>query len=204
MAAKYRRPAQLTPEQVELIEGDAGTEARMELAHATASALVPLGRQRYEAATKERILEVIEDEGIDGIAETWVDAPENSLPGVLWRGYLLSEWIRRYPEEVAQRYTAAKIIYGEKNADQVALVVTPAILKSMWDEVFDGDFDGDFVDVIRQSARFTHLLSIVTQAWIDDDGHPLATHVTLRDTAMTRTSEDFRRAGEELLSGTLA
>lgn len=203
MSGKHRRPAQLSAEQIDLIDGDVNTEARTELAHATASALVPLRSHNFEAADRARVLSVIDDEGIDLIAESWVDAPELSLPGVLWRGYLLREWIRRYPDVVTHRYTAARIVHGKENEKELALVSTPAMVKLAWDAVFSGRFDGDFVDVIRQSARLTDLLARVEPVWIDDDEHPLATEVTRRDTAMARVADEFRRAGEELVAGTL-
>lgn len=204
MNAKHRRPAQLSPEQVELLDGDINTEARLELAHATASALVPSRNRAFEPADRDRVLAVIENEGIDVVAESWVDAPELSLPGVLWRGYLLREWIRRYPDVVTNRFTAARIAHGKENENELALVSTPAMVKMTWDNVFSGNFEGDFVDVVRQSARLTDLLSRVEPIWIEDDEHPLATEVTRRDTAMARVADDFRRAGEELVSGSFA
>lgn len=204
MNAKHRRPAQLTPDQVELLEGDTNTEARLELAHATAAALVPSRNRSFEPADRERVLAVIDAEGIDAVAESWVDAPELSLPGVLWRGYLLREWIRRYPDVVTHRYTAARVAFGEENDKESALVSTPAMVKMTWDNVFSGEFEGDFTDVVRQSARLTDFLSRVEPIWIDDDEHPLATEVTRRDTAMARVADDFRRAGEELVAGRLA
>ena len=46
----------------------------------------------YDSEVRKRILELAETEGIDVLAETWVSSPETTLPGILWRGYLLREY----------------------------------------------------------------------------------------------------------------
>lgn len=204
MNATYRRPGQLKPEQIDLIEGSTNLQAQYELAHTLATALVPLGSARETPEVVERVQSLIESEGIDSLAEAWVDSPEDSLPGILWRGYLLREWIRRFPDEVKLRYDAATSAEVEADPGNVALVPSTAKVKSLWDDVFAGGFDGDFSEVIRQSARLTDLLARVEPVWIDDDGHPLATAVTRRDIGMMRTAVEFRQAGERLVRGELA
>ncbi|AJC70158.1 hypothetical protein X956_09260 [Trueperella pyogenes TP8] len=199
-----RRPAQLKPEQIELIEGDADTAATSELAHTSAQAIVPLGNTRAEeSGVSARVLELIREEGIDMIAESWVNSPDDSLPGVLWRGFLLSEWIRRYPEEVAERFAAARVAMGESEPEKLEQVLNPREVRAKWDEVFVGGFVGDFADVLRASARLTDFLGRVQPTWISSDKHPMATEVTRRDTAMLRTADEFRVAGERLVKGLL-
>ncbi|WP_461184165.1 hypothetical protein [Trueperella pyogenes] len=199
-----RRPAQLKPEQIELIEGDADTAATSELAHTSAQAIVPLGKTcAEESEVSARVLELIREEGIDMIAESWVNSPDDSLPGVLWRGFLLSEWIRRYPEEVAERFAAARVAMGESEPEKLEQVLNPREVRAKWDEVFVGGFAGDFADVLRASARLTDFLGRVQPTWISSDEHPMATEVTRRDTAMLRTADEFRVAGERLVKGLL-
>ncbi len=201
---KPRRPAQLKPEQIEMIEGEADTAAISELAHTSAQAIVPLGKGRQEDDDViERVQELIHAEGIDVIAESWVNSPEESLPGTLWRGFLLSEWVRRFPDEVELRYAAAQKAVGEDEPEKLEQVLPPREVRAKWDEVFKGNFRGDFVDVLRASARFTDFMGRVQPSWIKDDEHELATEVTRRDTAMLRVSEDFQLAGERLIQGVL-
>ncbi|VEI13600.1 hypothetical protein [Trueperella bialowiezensis] len=201
---KPRRPAQLKPEQIELIEGGADTAATSELANTSAQAIVPLGVERREDDDViARVLELIREEGIDVIAESWVDSPEDSLPGTLWRGFLLAEWVRRYPDEVELRFAAAKQAAQEHDPEKIDQVLTPREVRAKWDEVLKGDFRGDFADVLRTSARFTDFIGRVQPGWIGDDEHPLATEVTRRDTAMLRVSKDFQAAGERLVKGML-
>ena len=103
-----RRPAQLSAEQTDFIVGTQDIALSCELAHTTAAAVVILPTTAaLEADVRERIMHVITTEGIDTLAETWANSPAESLPGLLWRGYLLREWIRRFPHDVNARFNAA-------------------------------------------------------------------------------------------------
>lgn len=200
---KPRRPYQLKPEQIELIEGNSDIVAASELAHTTASVVVPLpGDNELDADVRERVQALLDNEGIDTLAESWVTMPAESLPGALWRGYLLREWVRRFPDDAHVRFAAAKAS-GAEPAEDVTLVPDPAAVRALWDKVFAGGFTGDFVEVLRESARLTDFLGRVEPQWIVDDSHPLATDVTRRDTAMLRTAEEFRAAGELLVADNL-
>ncbi|MDO5025365.1 MAG: hypothetical protein Q4E03_02475 [Trueperella sp.] len=200
-----RRPAQLRPEQIELIEGEVDTAATSELAHTTAQAVVlPRNPQtELEPQAAARIQEIIAAEGIDSIAETWANSPHDSLPGVLWRGYLLREWVRRFGTEVELRFAAAQKVAQQDAPEKLTQVSTPAQVRAQWDTVLRGNFTGDFAAVLRESARFTDFLGAVEPLWIEDEEHPLATQVTIRDTAMLRTSAEFRDAGELQVRGLL-
>ena len=200
---KPRRPYQLKPEQIELIEGSADIAQSSELAHTTATVVVPLpGEPPLDAGVAERVQALLEAEGIDTLAEPWVPMPPDSLPGVLWRGYLLREWVRRFTADAEQRFAAAQQA-GAGDAETAKLVSPPARVKELWDGVFKGGFTGDFAAVLRESARLTDFLGQLVPEWISEDAHPLATAVTRRATAMLRTAEEFRAAGELLVKGQL-
>lgn len=202
---KPRRPAQLKPEQIELIQGDANIADNSELAHASAQAVVPLSAiYTLESEAIARVQELIKTEGVDLLAESWVNSPATSLPGILWRGYLLFEWIRRFGAEVNKRYHASCEYFSDTEPEKLDLVLSPDVLKNIWAEVFIGDYRGDFAVVLRDSARFTDFLGMLVPEWIKDESHPLATAITLRDTAMLRVSQEFREAGELLLAGKLS
>lgn len=200
---KPRRPAQLKPDQIELIESGEDIAQASELAHTTAVAVVPLrADSTIDAATRERVLAMIQQDGIDSLAETWVAAPAESLPGILWRGYLLREWVRRFPEEASHRFAAAQQAEVADTTDR-ALVHAPRSVKALWDSVFEGNFTGDFAEVLRESARLTDFIGRVQPEWIASDTHPLATAVTRRDTALLRTAAEFRHGGELLVGNQL-
>ncbi len=208
MSTIPRRPAQLDDEQIEAIEGEADVAYNSELAHTSAQALVSMGRHHREddPATVRRILELVDSEGIDVLAEAWVRSPEDTLPGVLWRGYLLFEWIRRDSREISRRFDAAAEHFrslGEDGELKVAMTPKPGTVRQEWNSVLSGTFEGDFVDVLTDSARLTDFLGSVEPVWIGDDGDPLAHPVTRRDSALLETSGEFRNAAALAAEGRL-
>src|SRR4029079_12949147 len=77
---------------------------RNEAAHTTAAALVHQGRANTDPEVVARLVSLVEREGLDVVAALWSDSPADSLPGALWRLYVLREWVRRDPATVADRY----------------------------------------------------------------------------------------------------
>jgi hypothetical protein len=208
MTKKPRRPAQLDADQIEAIEGEADVAYNSELAHTSAQALVPMGRHHSgeDPETFKRILALVDEEGVDVIAESWIRSPENTLPGILWRGYLLREWIRREGAEVNRRYEASAEVLRRQGADgeqKIAMTPKPGTVRQEWDSVLAGTYEGDFAAVLTDSARLTNFLGEVDPVWIGTGDHPLATDVTRRDRAMLLTSAEFRAAGKLATDGML-
>ena len=208
MSTRPRRPAQLDDEQIEAIEGEADDDYNSELAHTSAQALVPLGRSHAgqdEEAVK-RIIALVDDEGVDVLAEIWVRSPEDTLPGILWRGYLLREWIRREGRGVADRYETVVALLRQRGEDgtlKISMTPKPGTLLQEWNSVLAGTFEGSFADVLTDSARLTNFLGEVDSVWIESDEDRLATDVTRRDRALLETSSEFRRAASLAASGML-
>lgn len=197
-----RRPAQIDPEQVEYLTGEPDPAFSSELAHASAQALLPTGdRQAVEPEVRDRILALVEDEGVDGIAESWVRAPADTLPGALWRGYLVREWIRREPDEVARRYGAAVKIAEE--AELEGRPSTPAAIKQGWDRVLAGKGYDDFAALLRNTAEFADVIGGLEAVWIASDRHELATEVTRRDEALLATARELALASKAYSEGVL-
>ncbi|MDU0347574.1 hypothetical protein, partial [Actinomyces sp. MRS3W] len=119
MARQFHRPARLDPEAAESIEGSADTAVASELAHHAAQALIggfpndsPETDTSIERITRDGVVAAVADHGVDDVAELWADSPATTLPGTLWRLFLLREWIRRDPELVERRYATAVDLTG--------------------------------------------------------------------------------------------
>ena len=88
-----------------------------ELAHRTAQALVggfpePDGARGMEPITREGVVAVVAAHGVDVVAELWADSPATTLPGALWRLFLVREWLRRDPALIARRYAVVVDLTG--------------------------------------------------------------------------------------------
>ncbi|WP_175956427.1 hypothetical protein [Schaalia sp. Marseille-Q2122] len=98
-----RRPAMLDPQAADAIVGDTDPALASELAHTSAWALLGVGDEEFDAAV-ERLRASIADEGVDAVAHMWSRSPEFTLPGAMWRIFLLSEWVRRDHALVEERF----------------------------------------------------------------------------------------------------
>ncbi len=202
-----RRPAQIDPEQVEMLTGEPDPAVTSELAHTSAQALVEVGERHVidDPAVKQRILDLIETEGIDVVAESWVRSPADTLPGILWRGYLLREWIRREPDNVAARFAASRAVEKAEaeNAEPATTHLSPQAVRDEWGRVFEGDYEGDFVKLLAASATLTQFIGAVEPVWIDTDDHVLATRVPRRERALLDTASEFHAAIARFMEGSL-
>src|SRR6476659_15124 len=90
-----RRPALLGKVALETFGGAPDPAALAEAAHATASLLVESGRATSDEVARARLVALVDEVGLDTIADLWAQRPPRSLPGALWRLYVLREWVQR-------------------------------------------------------------------------------------------------------------
>ena len=96
------RPGQLDQAIAEGLASDVDPERLREVAHTTAWALLSKVHKTDDPAIVERVLTLVDREGVDVIAELWSKAEPDSLPGVLWRLYLLRSWMRKQRDTIAR------------------------------------------------------------------------------------------------------
>nr|WP_156253246.1 hypothetical protein [Pseudactinotalea terrae] len=189
----------LSPEQAEAIVGDVDPAVRSEAAHTTATAIVHGGRAASDdAALVERLVSLVDTEGIDTVAALWADSPAETLPGALWRLYLLREWTRRDPRTIAERYQLG--VARAEVAGAVAGVADapgPEEIRTLADAVLSGVFRGDLDVALERAGAFCRVLA--TGSALDADsvatssGHA-ATRITRHAGALLGTAEELEQA----------
>lgn len=195
-----RRPAILDPARAELIEGDEDPAIRSEIAHTTAAAIVHGGRAGAvdDPELVQRLVTLVDTEGLDEIAALWHRSPHTTLPGTLWRVYLLREWVRRDPRTVADRYSLG--LQRAEVAGAIAGVAEPPgpqDVRDLCDRVLSGMFDGDLAVALERAAAFLRVLatgSAMHADWIEEDDDDLAFTVTRRAGALLSTAEELEEA----------
>ena len=180
--------------------GGADPAELAEAAHATAIALVTVGRSTDDPAAAKRLVHLMDDVGIDTVAEMWADRPARSLPGVLWRLYALREWVRRDPAEAALDFRA-----GEHLAEVARVVAgaaeppTPEALRELLDAILGGVFRGDLAVALERAGAFARVVATGRACRADDcgDADPsTATELTRRSASLLRTAEDLEAAAK--------
>lgn len=194
-APRPRRPAMLSPREADDIPGDLDPGLRGEIAHTTAAAIVDRARASEDPEVVTRLVRLVEDEGLDVVAGLWADSPAETLPGALWRLYVLREWVRRDPDTVADRYRLG--VDAAQVSNVVAGVVSPPgpeDVRAVADAVLSGVFAGDLAVALERAGAFCRVLA--TGAAFDAD------HVETLDavhaTRMTRGAASLVRTAEEL------
>lgn len=226
MTRQFHRPARLDPEAAESIEGAIDTAASSELAHQAAQALFgdspladdgPGAGDPGEWITRPGVVAVVAAHGVDAVAELWADSPAATLPGALWRLFLVREWIRRDPALIARRYATVIDLSG-LSADDGALArfeaaraeARPAPSPDDLRAVLDRVLAGDLADVVALApvlvavAAFLRALAAGSDpVWITDDADELADRVTRRDSALLATADELAEASRRAESGRL-
>ncbi|NEG90027.1 hypothetical protein [Bifidobacterium aerophilum] len=153
------RPGQLDPAIVDGIAGGADPSVISEISHASAAALLDRVHHTADPEVVTRVLTLVDREGVDVIAELWSHAEPDSLPGILWRLYLLRSWMRAHDASIARLWrigepvaTAASAIAGVDDAP------TEADIERTADSILAGAFTGDFAVALDRAAAFVDVV----------------------------------------------
>lgn len=205
--ARFRRPARLDPRDAEELVGASDPALRDEIAHTTARAVVHKARASEDPALVDRLVHLVETEGLDAVAAMWADAMPVTLPGALWRLYVLREWVRRDPQTVGLRYRlgVGKAPVHEAVAG-VADAPQPADLRALADAVLSGVFAGDLAVALERAASFCRILA--TGAAFDADAREAADpqgadRMTRGASGLLRTAEELEESAARWRAGTL-
>jgi hypothetical protein len=154
-----RRPSFQDPAVLEALGKPSDPIAELHAAHETAAVLVHTGRAADDPGVTARLVALADDIGLDTLADLWASRPPRTLPGALWRLYLLREWVRTDPQGAAREY-AAGIRFTEPN-HAVAGVEPPGPdeVRRVADEILRGVFDGDLAVALDRAAAFCHVVA---------------------------------------------
>lgn len=197
----------LDPREAEELPGDLDPALRDQVAHTTAAAMVHGARASEDPAVVERLVTLVEREGLDTVAGLWADSAATTLPGALWRLYALREWVRRDPEVVALRYGLG--VHVLPVAEVVAGVVSPpgpSEVRAVADAVLSGVYSGDLAVALERAAAFCRVVAVGAahdadaRETVDPDAARRLTHGAA---ALQNTAEDLERAAALWRTGRL-
>lgn len=158
--ARPTRPAQLDDAIVNQIEGGTDPQIINEISHTSAAVLLQRVHATQTPEIVERVLTLIEHEGIDIIADLWSRADAETLPGMLWRLYMLRMSLKKQKDIFAQYWrlgeptvTSASAITG------VAELPTGEDIARLADSILAGAFTGDFAVALERSSIFTDIVA---------------------------------------------
>lgn len=202
MNRPHHRPMTPGAAFFEAVVGGTDPAVVSEAADRAATLLVRGARESQDAEVADRIVHLVENEGLETLADLWAGAPAETLAGCLWRLFVLRSWVHADPALAARQFEA-----GRASA-QVARVVSgvadppgPDELRRMVDQVLGGIVTGEFADVLLRAAAFARVVA-AGRAHLHQTGHDEQTghEETVR---MLTLAEQLEHAGHLELRGGL-
>ena len=191
MTAPFHRPVRRPASTFDTLVAADDPAALARVAHSTANALVARVRAEPASEVVARLVTFTDEHGIDTLAELWSHSPARTLPGALWRIYLLQLMIHGDPHTASLLFQRGSIELESADA-VVAGASTPAgpdELVMLADAILRGVFEGDLAVALERAAAFCRVQA-AGATHVADDYEP---------TEPERASELTRRA--ERLAG---
>ncbi|WRS30943.1 hypothetical protein U6G28_04475 [Actinomycetaceae bacterium MB13-C1-2] len=207
MEHKFRRPAMLDPEMAEYIIGDEDPADGSGLAHSTAWALLGQPSVDFSEEDVPKVLEAVRSKGVDILAGAWARSPEFTLPGALWRIYLMYQWYQMNPGVLYERYQegmaamkggSGASLESAPNLDEVILAIEGVLAGYATEDDLASVFE-----VTAESMRVLAASAKYGPQWITEDTHALANPVTRRDTALLDTASELDESAKQAKAGAL-
>ena len=169
------------------------------VAHDTAAAILSRVRADPDPAIVARLVNYTDEHGIEEIAELWSHSSSRSLPGALWRVYLLRTMIRQDPRGVSLAFQRGTEV--SPTIDQVVagapIPAGPSEVQELADMILQGVFAGDFAGALERAAAFARVtaagfVSLADDADASDAAHPgRSGELTQRALRLTQLADEF-------------
>jgi len=160
VSGDYHRPTLFEGRMFDAYIGGEDPARVLQAAHETAAALLDRGRSA-STPELERVIALADEHGVDAISELWAHAASDSLPGALWRLYLLRALIRQDPEGVADEFRRGVETLGTAD-EAIAGAPRPAgpeEVVDLADRILRGAFRGDLGDALDRAASCCRILA---------------------------------------------
>lgn len=156
MPRDFHKPASYPGETFDMIPGGIDPAESSSIAHETAHALLSRVRGDPDPAVVDRLIRYTDEHGIDVVAELWASATDRSLPGALWRMYLLRLLIREDPEGSGLMFQRGSDVL--QTVDPVVAGAQaptgPSEITELADRILHGVFAGDFTVALHRAAAY--------------------------------------------------
>jgi hypothetical protein len=208
MTDEFHKPTKFSGSMFESMQGGDDPAQISRVAHETAQALLSRVRENPEDSVVERLVAFTDEHGIDAVAELWARANPRSLPGALWRIYLLRTLVRQDP-------TGTSFLYqrGSEMATSIDPVVAgapnptgPDEIMVLADQILRGLFRGDFAIALDRAAAFCRVTALGATSVADDvDGTApeRASELTTRALRLSTTAAELVACARLWRSGAL-
>ena len=205
MTERPKKPALFAGHEFTAFAGGEDPAHVSAVAHEVARALLSRVRADADGIALERAMAYVDENGLDDLAELWSATSAHSLPGALWRLYVVRDLIHRqadqmsvlYARGVATLHTVDPVIAG------APAPAGPDEMNALADDILRGVFTGDFADALERAAAFCKVVAAGCLSFADDAdvAHPadVARSADSRTSAHDAHSEQARALTQQAL-----
>jgi hypothetical protein len=208
MADNFHKPTQYSGEKFDDYQRGEDPEDVMQVAHDTAHALVTRARESDDPALIERLVAYTDDNGVDALAELWARSSSRSLPGALWRIYLMRVLIKQDATGTSFLFQRGTEVLRTIDAVVAGAPIPtgPDELMELADQILRGVFRGDFATALDRAASFSRILAAGCTS-VADDSEPAnperATELTARALRLSQTADELATCARLSRAGNL-
>jgi hypothetical protein len=208
MTDQFHKPTQFSGAKFESFVGGEDPAQISRVAHETAGALLSRVRASPDQGVVDRLVAFTDANGIDAVAELWARASPRSLPGALWRIYLLRALVRQDAEGAAYLFQRGSEI--ATSIDPVVAGATaptgPAEITALADQILRGLFEGDFGVALDRAGAFCRITALGSTSVADDadlTSPERASELTTRALRLSQTAVELVACARLWRSGSL-
>ena len=208
MADDFHKPALFGGGEFEAFRGGEDPATVLRAAHQSAHQLLARARRADDPGVVDRLVTYTDEHGLDALAELWARSSAHSLPGALWRIYLVRVLIRQDPAGVAllfQRGTEVLSTIDPLVAGS-PLPAGPQEVSDLADRILRGVFDGDFAVALDRAAAFCRVTAAGAVSVADDQdavSPARASDLTTRAKRLAITAEELAACARMSRDGAL-
>lgn len=208
MADDFHKPTQYSGDKFDTYEGGEDPAQIMRVAHDTAHALLNRARETDDPAVIDRLVAYTDANGLDALAELWARSSPRSLPGALWRIYLMRLVIRQDPTGTSYLFQRGTDVLATIDAlvAGAPMPTGPEEITELADQILRGLFRGDFGVALDRAASFSRILAAGCTS-LADDAEPTdptrATELTTRAARFAQTADEFAACARLYRAGSL-
>ncbi len=196
MAEDFHKPTKFSGSRFETFKGGEDPAVISRVAHETAQALLARVRNDPDPEVVDRLVAYTDEHGIDAVAELWSRATPRSLPGALWRIYLVRVLIQQDAEGTAYLYQRGTDIAVSIDPLVAGAVIPtgPAEIILLADQILRGVFTGDFAVALERAAAFCRVIATGATSLADDleaTEPARSTELTTRALRFSTTAHEF-------------
>jgi hypothetical protein len=208
MADDFHKPTQYSGDKFDTYEGGQDPAQILRAAHDTAHALIDRARENRDPEVLARLVAYTDEHGIDAIAELWSRSSPKSLPGALWRIYLMRLLIRQDATGVSFLFQrGSEVLHTIDTVVAGAPMPTgPDEITDLADEILRGVFVGDFAIALDRAAAFCRVSAAGATSVADDadlTSPERATELTARADRLALMADELTTCARLYRSGTL-